>query len=208
MLSLTAPHRTRAHGWPAGAKLGALACATILLFALDSPAAMAGAFAATLALYLTGGVTFARAGLRRLWPLWPFVAILLAWHGIDGNPALGALLALRLVTAVALATLVTMTTPLSDMVALVQWLATPLRRMGLNTRPAALALALVLRFVPSLTMAAGRLRQSWRARSARKGPSWRILGPLAVHALDDAEQVALALRARGGLIEGTTSDGT
>ena len=32
MISLTSPVETRAHGWPAGAKLGALCLATLLLF--------------------------------------------------------------------------------------------------------------------------------------------------------------------------------
>ena len=41
------------------------------------------------------------------------------------------------------------------------------------------------------------LRESWRARSPRR-PGWRILLPATLAALDDADHVAEALRARGG----------
>ena len=39
---------------------------------------------------------------------------------------------------------------------------------------------------------------TWRARSPRR-PGWQILMPVTLLAIDDAEHVAEALRARGGL---------
>ncbi|PJE28084.1 ABC transporter permease, partial [Pseudooceanicola lipolyticus] len=42
------------------------------------------------------------------------------------------------------------------------------------------------------------LAESWRARSPRR-PGLRTILPLAALAIDDAEHVAEALRARGGL---------
>ena len=109
-----------------------------------------------------------------------------------------ARIALRMTTAVGLATLVTMTTSLARMMAVVRWLATPLRVLGLRTRGIELAVALVIRFTPVLADKGQLLAQSWRARSARR-VGWRILMPFAVLAIDDAERVAEALRARGGL---------
>ena len=42
-----------------------------------------------------------------------------------------------------------------------------------------------------------QIGQSWRARSTRR-PRWRVLVPATLAALDDADHVAEALRARGG----------
>ena len=42
------------------------------------------------------------------------------------------------------------------------------------------------------------LSEAWRARSPRR-TGWQIVMPLAALAIDDAEHVAEALRARGGV---------
>jgi biotin transport system permease protein len=105
---------------------------------------------------------------------------------------------LRLVTAVALANLVTLTTRLDAMMAVVERAARPLERFGLSPRVLAVAIALVIRFTPVLLLRAGQLMEAWRARSPRR-PGWRVVVPVTLAALDDAEHVAEALRARGGL---------
>ncbi|PVA10319.1 ABC transporter permease [Pelagivirga sediminicola] len=198
MISLTSPVETRAHRWPAGAKLAALCIATMALFALDSVAGQGAAFAVMLALYAAPGAVFLRSGVARLRMLWPFLAVIVIWHLATATPAQGAVIALRLVTAVGLANLVTMTTRLSDMVDVVRWLAAPLRRVGLNTRALELGIALVIRFTPKLAAKGAALGQAWRARSSRR-PGWRIVLPFTLIALDDAEHVADALKARGGI---------
>jgi biotin transport system permease protein len=198
MISLTSPVRTRAHDWPAGIKLGALCAATIGLFYLGDPVRHAFLLLAVLGLYALPGAVFLRTGLGRLRILWPFVLVVAIWHGITGEPGQGAVIALRLVTAVALANLVTMTTRLSDMTAVLHWLLTPLRWAGLDTRAVDLAMALTIRLTPVLAQKGGALSEAWRARSPRR-PGWRIVLPFAILALDDAEQVSQALRARGGI---------
>ena len=198
MISLTSPVETRAHGWPAGAKLAALCVATMVLFALDSVPGQALAFALTLALYAAPGAVFFRSGVARLRVLWPFLAVILVWHVVTATPAQGAVIALRLVTAVGLANLVTLTTRLSDMIGVVRWMAAPLRRLGIETRALELGIALVIRFTPMLAAKGSALMRAWRARSARR-PGWRIVLPFTLMALDDAEHVADALKARGGV---------
>ncbi|WP_375571457.1 energy-coupling factor transporter transmembrane component T [Ahrensia marina] len=198
MISLTSPVETRAHGWPAGAKLLLLCAATIILVANQSLAFQIAAFLACLALYALPGRTFFTAGIKALWALWPFLVLLVVWHLVIGDPSGGALIALRLLTAVGLATLVTMTTRLSDMIAVVQWLLKPFARFGLNTRALELGIALVIRFTPTLADKGRQLGAAWQAR-ARSKPRWRVILPFTVLAIDDAEQVAEAIRARGGL---------
>lgn len=198
MISLTSPVETRAHGWPAGVKLGALCAATVLLFSVTGLAWHLVFCAGMLGLYALGGARFFKTGVGRLRILWPFVVLVLIWHGVTADPAQGARIALRMVTAVGLANLVTMTTRLTDMMGVVRWLCTPLRVFGVGSRSIELAIALVIRFTPVLAEKGNMLVQSWRARAARR-VGWRILLPFAVLAIDDAEHVAEALRARGGL---------
>jgi len=196
MLTLTSPVEIWAHRVPAGRKLAALAVATTGLFLVGSPLVLGLAFVATGTLYLTGGRSFAEAGVRQLWPLWPFVVIVGLWHLWTLDIAGGGAILLRMVTAVALANFVTMTTRLSDMLAVFEWLARPLAPI-LPPRRLALAFALVIRFIPVMLDRMGLIRQSWSARSARK-PRWRVMVPATLAALEDADRVAEALRARGG----------
>lgn len=198
MISLTSPVETRAHGWPAGAKLGALCAATLLLFGGEDLVWQIAFCAGMLLLYALPGRAFLKGGLGRLWMLWPFVALILLWHVLISDAEAGLVIVLRMVTAVGLANLVTMTTKLSDMMAVVRWLATPLRRFGVRTRSLELAVALVVRFTPVLAAKGQMLSLAWRARSRRRA-GWRIVMPFTVLAIDDAEHVAEALRARGGL---------
>ncbi|QUJ75843.1 energy-coupling factor transporter transmembrane protein EcfT [Sulfitobacter albidus] len=197
MISLTSPVRTRAHDWPAGAKLLALCVATIALFAVKDPWVLALAAAGVAALYAVPGRVFLRHGAARLRPLWPFVALVLAWHGLTGDLPGGLAIVLRMGAAVALANLVTMTTSLTEMRALLARGLAPLARLGVNTRAVELAVVMVIRFTPVMAQHGATLAEGWRARSRRR-PGWRIIVPLMVRALDDADDVAEALRARGG----------
>ena len=197
MISLTSPVETRAHRWPAGVKLALLCAATVVLFMRGDVGFHLFALAGTILLYLLPGRRFAVAGLRPLLRLWPFVVLVGVWHLLIGAPLAGTVIVLRLLTAVALANLVTMTTTLSQMIAVVMALTAPLARVGVNTRALALGIALVVRFTPTLADKGTALTLAWRARSARP-PGWRIVMPFTVLAIDDAEQVAEALRARGG----------
>ena len=197
MISLTSPVETWAHRWRAGVKLGLLCVATVALFRMDHLAWQLGALFATLALYALPGRVFFRTGLQRLWVLWPFVLVILLYHVITQDGIAGAVIVTRMITAVALANLVTMTTRLADMMAVVDWLMTPLRALGINTRPVGVAMALVIRFTPELARKGQLLSLAWQARAPRK-PGWRLIPAFTVLALDEAEHVAEALRARGG----------
>ncbi len=197
MLTLTHPRKTRAHSLPASAKLIALALASFVIFRLD-PLGLGLVGAGLALIYLALGQGLWRAGLRGLWPLWPFVAILLIWHGLIGDLRAGGFLILRMVLAVACANLVTLTTPISEMIAVIERALTPLRRIGLNPAAVALAMALVIRFAPVLLEKQRALALAWRARSAKR-PGWRLSLPLTLAALDEADHVAEALRARGGV---------
>lgn len=67
----------------------------------------------------------------------------------------------------------------------------------MNTAPLGFAIVLVIRFIPVLRARAQGLIEAWRARSPRRA-GWQVAFPITLLAIDDAEQVAEALRARGG----------
>lgn len=198
MISLTSVNRTAAHSWRAGPKLAALCAATFALFFIGDLVAQTLILGAVLALYALPGRAFAREGLAKLWLLWPFLAIVTAYHLLIRDLAQGLVIDARMLSAVGLANLVTMTTRLDAMIEVLRWLATPLRRLGLRTAPAELAVALVIRMVPVLVDKGAALSDAWRARSPRRA-SWRIVLPLTLLALDDADHVSEALMARGGV---------
>ena len=197
MLTLTSPVETWAHRIPAGVKLAALCLWTALLFQLTAPLQLVLAAATIIALALSGGRLFARTSALMLRPLWPFVGIVALWHLWTHTPQTGLTIVLRMATAVAAANFVTMTTRLSDMIAVIQWLARPLALIGLQPRLLALAIALTVRFIPVMLLKLGAIREAWRARSPRR-PGWRIMVPALLATIDDATLVAEALRARGG----------
>ena len=198
MLALTSSTETPYHRWPAGPKLAAVSVAVFVLYLVDSPVLLALALLAVILAYLAAGRGFLAEGLRQLRPLWVFVAVVLVWHGLAGDPVTGLAVSLRLAAAVGLANLVTMTTRLDDLTEVVLRLLAPLRHRGIRTAPIGFAMALVIRFTPVLFAKAGTLIDAWRARSPRR-PGWQVVMPITLLAIDDAEHVAEALRARGGL---------
>ncbi|MGL4320588.1 MAG: energy-coupling factor transporter transmembrane component T family protein [Paracoccaceae bacterium] len=197
MLTLTSPVDTPFHHWPAGLKLALLCGFTVWLFAASGVWLLAASLAIVALCYVTGGWHFVRHGLRLLRPLWLFLLVIALWHGWTGDWQGGTVVALRLITALAAANLVTMTTGLAPMIRVVEWLTQPLSPI-LPPRRLALAFALVIRFVPVLSRHAETITEAWRARSPKR-PRWRILPPLALSAIDEADRVAEALRARGGV---------
>lgn len=198
MLTLTWPEPTRAHHWPAGVKMAALALGTVGLFSANSPIVLGLVLSGLCLLAFVPGREFGRAALRHLRPLWVFVAVVAAYHLWLAEPRAGVVIILRLVATVMAANLVTMVTPLSAMLAVFDRLLRPLSVLGANPRAPAMAFVLVIRFIPVMLDRAAALGQAWTARSPRR-PGWRIVAPLAISALDDAGHVGDALRARGGL---------
>ncbi|MYM57411.1 energy-coupling factor transporter transmembrane component T [Thalassovita mangrovi] len=197
MISLTSEYRTPYHALPAAAKLLALCLFTFAVFYLDSVGVALAVTGAVALAYGIGGGRFARQGLRMMRPVFWMALIILAYHLAIGEWAGGLVIVLRLIAAVGLANLVTMTTRLDDMLAVVE---RGLARIGVSERARrrlALSVALVIRFTPVLAQKGARLIEAWRARSVKR-PGWRLLLPLALLAVDDADRVAEALKARSG----------
>ena len=197
MLTLTSPVETPLHQISAPLKLILLALWTAGLFWMTSPLLLLAALALIMVFHALGGMVFARHAVMMLRPLWLFIAVVAVWHLWTQDLRGGTVVILRMLAAVAAANLVTMTTRLEDMMAVVERAARPFARLGLPPKTLALAMALVIRFIPVMVERYGQITDAWRARSARRA-GWRVLLPTVLAALDDADHVAEALRARGG----------
>jgi biotin transport system permease protein len=183
------------HRVPAGFKLAALALFSLLLLPVGDWRILAGALAAIAAVY----AGFGRAGLARLVLLRPLLPLLVIIGGLqaaaDGWNA-GAVIVMRLMVMLLLADLVSMSTPMSAMMDVLAPLFRVLRPLGVEPRKMALAVALVLRFVPVLMTQWRAREEAWKARTNRRIPP-RLVAAFVADTLQLADRVAETLDARG-----------
>ncbi|PRY51331.1 biotin transport system permease protein [Geodermatophilus tzadiensis] len=199
-LALYVPGTGVVHRLPAAAKLLALAVLAVALFALPSLAAAGAALAGVVAV----GLLLARLPVAVLTRqaravVWWLVA-LLAVHALTTDLRTGAHVALRLLTLVLAAAVVTATTRVSEMVRVVEAVCAPLRLVGVRPARVGLAVAMALRFIPVLVERADRIRAAQAARggSPRGVRALRTtVAPLLVQVLQMAHDVSEALDARG-----------
>ncbi len=198
MLALTIPERTWVHPVPVAWKLLFLLGLTALLYPVSDLSVLAGALVAVAILAVTLGRGVVRQSLKMFVPLMVIVLLVLLYHVLVGRFVAGVGVVLKLLTLIGVANLVTMTSRLDDMFELIVFLLAPLKRLGVRPEVPALAFALVLRFIPVLMQKGRCVSDAWKCRSTRR-MSWPVLIPLCLVALDDAERVADAIRARGGI---------
>ncbi len=195
MISLTSPIETPYHGLPAGQKLLVLCAFTFAIFLTSRLDAHLAAVAFVSGVHLGAGIRFTLLAARRLLPVWPFLAVVILWHIATDDLVGGTVISIRLVATIGLANLVTMTTRLDDLADVFKTLLVPFERIGIRLDGLEMAIALVLRFTPLLLQRGTMLVEAWKSRS-RRHPSWRIVFPLTLLAIDDAERVSEALQAR------------
>ena len=198
MLALTLPRRTKGHDIKAGWKLAGLAVLSAVLFTIESIMVLSLALALIIALHLYLGRDVLRYAIWMMRPIAVFAVIILVFHLVTSDFVAGFSIIMRMLVLVALANLVTMTTKLSEVMDVVEFCLQPVAKLGVNTRVFGVASAMVIRFTPVLINKASAIRESWRARSSKR-VGWRIIMPLFLTAVDDADRVAEALKARGGV---------
>jgi biotin transport system permease protein len=195
-LALYSPGPSALHRTPAGLKLAALAALSVLLFAVPELPVAATALAVVVLLALAGARLTPRQLVAQLRPVWLWLAGLLVFHLIVTDLATGALAVLRLATLVLAAAVVTATSKVGDLVAVIERLCAPLRLVGVRPGRIGLAIAMTLRFIPLVAERAERIREAQAARGATR-PLFLMLVPLLVQVLQLAHTTAEALDARG-----------
>ncbi|MEP3275313.1 MAG: energy-coupling factor transporter transmembrane protein EcfT [Stappiaceae bacterium] len=196
MIALYLAGRSWAHRLPAGLKLLVLAVASVLAFPIDTVFPLLVLLSIAVGLFASLG----KPGLNKLVIIRrfaPFLIVIILFHWAIGTAGLGIIVALRLLALVLLASFVTLTTRMDDMMAAIRPIFRPLTYFGLSDRRLALALALMIRFIPVLLGVLDNLDEAYRARSGKAG-RWRIFAPFAIQALRLSDHVGEAISARGG----------
>jgi biotin transport system permease protein len=196
MRSLYSPRRTWLHAVPAWIKLMVLSIAGTALVLFGTLPHIAIAAATVLALFLSLGPAGWRQW-RMLRGLLIAAALIAGFHWLMGNPVIGLISALRIMAASMLALMLTITTRFDDLLTVLEYILSPLRRFGVPVERIALGIGLTLRFAENFYAQWQRLDDAHRARTGRSG-GLRLLAPLAIRALQTAERVADALAARLG----------
>ena len=187
--------QTWLHRVPAGVKLASLALLSVLLLPVGDWRILVGV-SAMIAMVYAG---FGRAGMARLSLLRPLLPLLVVVGGVQaasGGWNAGAIVTMRLLAMLLLADLVSMTTTMSALMEALAPVFRLLRPLGVNPRKLALAVALVLRFVPVLMTRWRAREEAWKARTHRRIPL-RLLAAFVADILQLADRVAEALDARG-----------
>lgn len=183
------------HRIPVKPKLFGLMVCGLLLYFIEQPAVLGVALVVTALLYLSTGIGFAE-GLRRLKPVLFTIAFLAAVNVLLLSPLEALLTVLRLLAILFLAAAMTASTTIADFMGAVTDLARPLEKLGLmKASDLGLALGLVLRFVPDIAQRYEALKEAHAARGIPVKLS-RMLGPLIISTLKDADRIAEAIDAR------------
>ena len=188
------PGRSWLHILPASVKLAGLAAGMVVVLLVDSPAGIAAAAGVTALLYLTAGMVGALPA--QVWSLRWLVAALVALQALTSGWAAAAVVTGRVVVAVVLAGLVTLTTRVVDLLDVFERVLRPLRRLRVDSERVALVLALAIRAVPVVAGLAAEVRDAQRARGLR-GSVRAYAVPLVVRTLRHADALGEALVARG-----------
>ncbi|QEE46882.1 energy-coupling factor transporter transmembrane protein EcfT [Rhizobium sp. WL3] len=196
LTSLHVEGQSLLHRIPVKPKLLGLMVFGLALYLIAQPLVLTAALVLTGVLYLSTGVGLWE-GLRRLKPVLFTIAFLAAVNLILLSPEETLVTTLRLVAILFLAAAVTASTTIADFMAAVTELAWPLERLGLmKAADLGLALGLVLRFVPEIAQRYEALKEAHEARGIPVKLS-RMLGPLIISTLKDADRIAEAIDARG-----------
>lgn len=198
-LALYVPRASPVHRTPAGWKLLALAGLSALVFAVPTLPVVGAALITVLligvAARLPAGVLVRQA--RAV--LWWLVALFVL-HALLTDVRTGTVTVLRLLTLVLAAAVVTATTRVTEMVAVVERVCAPLRWVGVRPARIGLVIAMALRFIPLISERADRIREAQAARGGSvrgfRGLTTTVV-PLLVQVLQLAHTVSEALDARG-----------
>ncbi|WP_245987063.1 energy-coupling factor transporter transmembrane component T [Azospirillum thermophilum] len=135
---------------------------------------------------------------RSLWPVLLMLALLFAVQVPFGELSWGEAMvaAARFLALVLLATVVTMTTRVTEMVDLFERVFALARPLGVDPAKLALMLALTIRFIPLLVEQVREIRQAQQARGVERSMA-ALFVPLLVKVLTLADDLTAALEARG-----------
>jgi len=188
------PGSSPVHRIRASVKLIALLALGTVLFAFDVAWLAAMALIMVLAGYARARIP-AHAAFAQIRPVLWVLAILFAaqlWL-VDLTAAL--LLVLRFAALILAASLVTLTTRTTDLVAVIERALSPLARLGFDVGKVSLAISLAIRFIPAVGAIVEEVREAQRARGQDRSIV-ALAVPVIVRLLKMADEIAEAIDAR------------
>lgn len=195
LLGLYRPGTTWLHRLPAVVKLVAMVSASVMVVATRGP--VSGLAFLALAL---GAAAWSGAGVRLLFRslriLLLMAALLLGYTTWQRGWERGIEVSADLLALVLLATVMTVTTPIDEVLDAITRGLGPLRRVGLDPERVALAFALMIRAVPTTLDLARQTGDAARARGLERDPRARLV-PLVIRSVAHARATGEALDARG-----------
>ena len=199
-LALYVPRASPVHRLPAGWKLLALAGLSVLVFTVPTlPVVGAALVAVVVVALVVARLPAAVLGRQTRAVLW-FLVALFVLHSLVTDLFTGTLTVLRLLALVLAAAVVTATTRVTEMVAVVERVCRPLAWVGVRPARIGLVIAMALRFIPLISERAERIREAQAARGGSvrglRGLTTTVV-PLLVQVLQLAHTVSEALDARG-----------
>ena len=194
MIGVYHPGTSLVHRTPALAKLGLLAVIVTVIVLQTSLIALGAASVLVVGLFALARIPFPVAW-RQVVPILWVLAFAVPVQVIFGGWEAAAIMAARLVLAVALAAVYTLTTPVTTTLDAMQSLLRPFRRW-IDADRVGLALALTIRCVPLLAELVREVLEARKARGA-EGSLTALAVPVIVRALRTADHLGEALTARG-----------
>jgi biotin transport system permease protein len=195
LLGLHQPGTTVLHRLPAGAKLLGLMVVSIVVVVVNGPLSAVAFLVVAAGLLAWSG---ARLGLTLRAMRWLLVtaAVLGAWTVWQNGWPRAVEVVGDLVALILLATTVTVTTPVDEVMDAVARGLQPLRRIGVDPEAVALAFSLMLRAIPSTIQLAEESRDAAVARGLERSARARLI-PFVVRVVARARDTGDALHARG-----------
>ena len=193
---LFVPGESPIHRLSAGFKLLALAALGAGLVMFGGVSSLGAAAFLVAALFIWG----AGLGATRLWdatkPLLIWLVLIIAAQLWLGSLETALKVSFRLITLVWAASVVTLTTKLSDMSDAIVRLVTPLQRFGVSPQRIAFLIALTIRLIPAMLEIVKEVRDAQRARGVEHSIVASFV-PVITRVLKQADELSAALTARG-----------
>jgi biotin transport system permease protein len=194
-LGIYQPGTTFLHRMPAGAKLLAMAAISVVTVVFRSPATSVGLMAVVIVLLAVARV---RLGLllRTLRGLLVVMTLITAYQVWQQGWAHAVTVVGALIGLILLATVLTVTTSVDEMLDTVTRAVRPFRRVGVDPDMVALAFSLMIRGIPTTIELASETRQAAMARGLERNPR-ALVTPMVLRTVAHARATGEALHARG-----------
>lgn len=195
MIQSYRPGASIVHRMPAGPKLAVFAVLALVSSGYPHDRwSVTAALLVVCLLYLAAGLPVTTL-LVEAWRLRWLVLVLGVALWIFASPLTAWVSTARVASLLLLASLLTITTRMGDLLAVLHRMLRPLRRLGIDADAVAMTISLTLTMIPVVAGFAHAVTEAHLARGIRRGVRGAV--PLMVRTLRHADDVGDALAARG-----------